>query len=127
MIDNNDLTTVVVHRGVLVRGPATAEYYTSQPAPTQWLAVGLVSTHPSTRACPRLQQLLVGTGRTETSAVSALWERLTMPAPAAHSQPQPEPFLSVSDLVEMVEKSIGGMADEGLEAMEPVSIRYTLR
>ncbi|HEU4793741.1 MAG TPA: hypothetical protein VFS96_08790 [Nitrolancea sp.] len=127
MFGNNDATTVIVHRGVLVRGPSTAEYYTSQPAPTQWLAVGLVSTHPATRECPRLQQFLVGTGRTEDSAVSALWDRLASPTPGSQPRPQRDPYLSASDLIEMVENSIGGMANEGLEAMEPVSIRYTLR
>jgi hypothetical protein len=127
MFDTNDVNRVVVHRGVLVRGPATAEYYTSQPAPTQWLAVGLVSTHPATRECPRLQQFLVGTGRTEDSAVSALWDRLASPTPVSRSRPQRDPYLSPSDVADMVEKSIGGMVDDCFDAMEPVSIRYILR
>lgn len=127
MIGTDDGAAVVVHRGVLVRGPATAEYYTSQPAPTQWLAVGLVSTHPVTRGCPRLQQFLVGTGRTEDSAVNALWERLATHVPSSQLRHQRDPILSASDLVDMIEKSIGGMTDEGLSSIEPVSIRCTLR
>ncbi|CCF82628.1 hypothetical protein [Nitrolancea hollandica] len=127
MFDTSDVNVVIVHRGVLVRGPATAEYYTSQPAPTQWLAVGLVSTQPATRDCPRLQQFLVGTGRTEDSAVSALWDRLASPGPVPRSRPQCDPYLSPSDVADRVEKSIGGMMDDGFDAMEPVSIRYVLR
>ncbi len=127
MFDTNDVNRAVVHRGVLVRGPATAEYYTSQPAPTQWLAVGLVSTHPATRNCPRLQQFLVGTGRTEDSAVSALWDRLASSTPISQPRPQRDPYLSPSDVADRVEKSIGGMVDDGFDAMEPASIRYVLR
>ena len=118
MVGNDDGTTGVVHRGVLVRGPARAEYYTSQPAPTQWLAVGLVSTHPATRACPRLQQLLVGTGRTEDAAVNALWERLAVSIPGSPPSPQFEPILTAENLLEWEETRIGGMTDECLERID---------
>jgi hypothetical protein len=71
------VATVVVRSGVLARGHRVAEYYTSQPAPTQWIAVGLVSTlkMPGQRS-RRLAQMLVGTGQTEAAAVRVLWERL---------------------------------------------------
>lgn len=66
-----------VHTGVLGYGCAVAEYYTSQPAPTQWLAIGVVSIHSEDRRGGRAKQLLVGTGRTESTAVGSLWDRLT--------------------------------------------------
>ena len=45
------------------------EYYTLQPAPTQWVAVGRRISPVWTRS------LVVGTGRTEDAAVANLWER----------------------------------------------------
>lgn len=127
MRGNDDVTTVVVHRGVLVRGPAMAEYYTSQPAPTQWLAVGLVSTHPVARTCPQLQQLLVGTGRTEDAAVNALWERSAVPEPGSQPRAQPEPVLTAADLLERVEMIVGDLTADRLHPVEPVSSRGTIQ
>jgi hypothetical protein len=76
MIGTSEVTPEVAHRGVLARGCVVAEYYTSQPAPTQWLAIGLVSTYSDDHRDVRSKQLLVGTGRTETVAVKSLWDRL---------------------------------------------------
>lgn len=84
----------VVRRGLLLHGRTLAEYYTSQPALTQWLAIGMVSIYSEGRRDERMTQLLVGTGRTETAAVGSLWDRLTAlpsaapPAPAGDSDPQ---------------------------------------
>ena len=46
------------------------EYYTLQPAPTQWVAVGRAVTSADYVVGPR--SLLVGTGRTEEAAVRDL-------------------------------------------------------
>ena len=79
-----------VRKDVLGYGCAVTEYYTSQPAPTQWLAIGLVSIHSEDRSDIRGKQLLVGTGRSETAAVGSLWDRLTtlpLAQPAAMGLP----------------------------------------
>lgn len=62
-----------VRGGVLRTGSAIARYYTAQPAPTQWIAVSTVNFtgDPSRPAC-----LLVGNGRTELEALTALRHRL---------------------------------------------------
>jgi hypothetical protein len=66
----------VVRSGLLLHGRTLAEYYTSQPAPTQWLAIGVVSTYPEDPGDDRSKQMLVGAGRTEIAAVASLWDRL---------------------------------------------------
>lgn len=66
----------MVCSGLLLHGRILAEYYTSQPAPTQWLAIGVVSIYPIDPGDDRSKQMLVGTGRTETAAVVSLWDRL---------------------------------------------------
>ncbi len=90
-----DVIPGAVSRGVLGRGCAIAEYYTTQPAPTQWLAIGVVSIHSDDPSGSRMKQLLVGAGRTESAAVGSLWDRLTtlalaQPAAAALSSPVPD-------------------------------------
>ena len=54
-------------------GNCSCRYYTSQPAPSQWVAVG-VTTAEETASSER-HRMLVGTGRTETAAVRALRRR----------------------------------------------------
>jgi hypothetical protein len=77
MLGESKAPIVVIHRGVMTRGQTMAEYYTSQPAPTQWIAVGFVSTQKiPPQLSPHLPWLLVGTGRTEDTAINDLWERL---------------------------------------------------
>lgn len=61
--------TDAVGRGVLTVRHYQADFYTSQPAPTQWVAVGVVR---DTRALPSeagKPRLLVGTGRSEQAAI----------------------------------------------------------
>ncbi len=94
MIVEPEVIPGAVNRGVLGRGCAIAEYYTTQPAPTQWLAIGLVSIHSDDPSGSRLKQLLVGAGRTESAAVGSLWDRLTtlvlaQPVAARLSSPVP--------------------------------------
>jgi hypothetical protein len=69
-------TTVVTHRGVLVQGQLSVEYYTSQPAPTQWIAVGLVPARIALGAGHQPARMLVGSGQTEDVAVTELSLRL---------------------------------------------------
>lgn len=56
----------------MVRGHG-CHYYTRQPAPTQWIAVGITSESSATIEVNR--RLLVGTGRSETAAVRSLRRR----------------------------------------------------
>ncbi len=85
-------TTVVMHRGVLVQGQLSVEYYTSQPAPTQWIAVGLVPARNTLGAGHQPAQMLVGSGQTEDVAVTELSFRLARleavapPCPADYSR-----------------------------------------
>ena len=76
MIGKRESATVVMHRGVLAQGQLSVEYYTSQPAPTQWIAVGLVSARTSSGPIHEPRRLVVGTGVTEQTAVDALARRL---------------------------------------------------
>lgn len=81
-------TTIVMHRGVLVQGQLSVEYYTSQPAPTQWIAVGLVPARITLGAGHQPAQMLVGSGQTEDVAVTELSLRLArLEAVAPHCPP----------------------------------------
>ncbi len=80
-------TTVVMHRGVLVQGQLSVEYYTSQPAPTQWIAVGLVPARIALGAGHQPAQMLVGSGQTEDVAVTELSIRLARLEAVAPSRP----------------------------------------
>lgn len=66
----------IVRRSVLNLGAMYVEYYTSQPAPTQWIAVGLLKGRADGPAHSLPTSLVVGSGRTEQLAVTALRERL---------------------------------------------------
>jgi hypothetical protein len=76
MVDGFEVAAVVSYRGILDRSGIVAEYYTSQPAPTQWIAVGLVSARTSSAPVQEPRRLVVGTGMTEQIAVDALAHRL---------------------------------------------------
>lgn len=92
MVLKPEIIPGAVHSGVLGRGCVIAEYYTIQPAPTQWLAIGVVSIYAGDCSGSQMQQLLVGAGRTESTAVGSLWDRLsTLPLaqPAAMGLPSP--------------------------------------
>ena len=47
-------------------------YYTNQPSPGQWVAIGITAPTETTDPAPRL---LVGTGRTEIAAIRSLHRR----------------------------------------------------
>lgn len=61
--------TEIVHQGTFTVGAVTVSYLTSNPAPTQWVAVGVVAG----------ARMLVGTGPSETAAVTALADRCRQP------------------------------------------------
>ena len=56
-------------------GEGRLSYYTSQPAPTQWIAVGVLTASSDVLGVPR-RRLLVGAGRDETAAIAALQRRV---------------------------------------------------
>ena len=62
-------------RRTITIGPFTIRYYVEQPAPTQWVAVGVASLSPSGGRRP-ISGLVVGTGRSEAQAVNDLKARL---------------------------------------------------
>jgi hypothetical protein len=72
--------------GGLIRSPdgtCVIRYHVDQPAPNQWVAVGLVSTGVGDAA--GAQWLVVETGATEAAAVSALRQRCPRStAPSVH-------------------------------------------
>lgn len=76
MVAGFEVAAVVSHRGMLDQSGVVAEYYTSQPTATQWIAVGLVSARTSAGPVHEPRRLLVGTGMTEQIAVDALARRL---------------------------------------------------
>ncbi|HET7037272.1 MAG TPA: hypothetical protein VFI42_16420 [Thermomicrobiaceae bacterium] len=55
----------IVRRGTFTAGALSVSYYTSNPAPTQWVAVGVVSG----------ARMLVGTGPSEAAAIGDLAAR----------------------------------------------------
>jgi hypothetical protein len=86
------VNTAEAHAGRLARffqrdsGPACAiDFYTLQPAPTQWVAVGRPVTTDGRRP------LLVGTGTTEEAAVLDLRGRCPHGEPAMHVLMRREP------------------------------------
>ena len=81
------VSTAEAHAGRLARlfqrsgGPTCAiDFYTTQPAPTQWVAVGRPVVAGGRRP------LLVGTGSTEDAAILDLQGRCSAGEPAMHVQ-----------------------------------------
>lgn len=72
--DQHHLPSHAVHHGVMAKGNWAADYYTSQPDPGCWIAVGLVA--PLDTATPVLRRMLVREGRAEDNAINALWIRV---------------------------------------------------
>ena len=65
-----------IHRGNIVVAGQSFEYYTLQPAPMQWVAVGVMPLDDQTAQMDTTHRMLVGNGTTEDEAVAALRERL---------------------------------------------------
>lgn len=84
-----DLPPHAVHHGVMAQGNWAVDYYTSQPDPSHWIAVGLVA--PLEGGHPGLRRLLVGQGCTEDEAIHALWVRIAELSGDSHFTVFPEP------------------------------------
>ena len=64
----------------VVPGEGRLTYYTTQPSPTQWVAVGVLTSARDVDREPH-HRLVVGNGRTEAAAIAALRRRIaTLPA-----------------------------------------------
>lgn len=101
-----EAATVVMHRGVLVHGQLSVEYYTSQPAPTQWIAVGLVPARTTLGTGYQPAQMLVGSGRSEDVAVKELSFRLArLEAVALHCPAESGREYAASQEPELVARS----------------------
>ncbi len=70
-----DVLPQAVHHGVMAKGNWGADYYTSQPDPSRWIAVGLAA--PLDTGSPVLGRMLVGEGSTEDEAINSLWVRVS--------------------------------------------------
>jgi hypothetical protein len=73
--DGRQLPDGAGHQGIITTDGLTADYYTSQPAATQWIAVAVVVSVDAGRATSS-PRMLVGNGSTEESAVTDLEQRL---------------------------------------------------
>jgi hypothetical protein len=71
-----ELPPHAIHHGVIVEGSFVADYYTSQPAPSQWIAVGVVRPCDEQLSSHRLRRMLVGDGLTADDAMAALRTRI---------------------------------------------------
>jgi hypothetical protein len=68
-----DQTLGRIHEpGVSYEDGDDCSYYTNQPAPGQWVAIGITPLNETSGESPTL---LVGTGRTELAAIRALHRR----------------------------------------------------
>lgn len=77
---------VIVHRGILQISGSITRYFTSQPAVTQWVAVGLESPIEDQGDL----RVIVGSGRTEDDAIFDLRSRLARGRPhGERSTPAP--------------------------------------
>jgi hypothetical protein len=89
--DGHEVPPGYGHRGILYRGAVVAEYYTSQPAATQWVAVA-VTTVVVADGRSQGHGLVVGIGRTEDGAVDDLEQRLSAGAtPPPRADPASRP------------------------------------
>lgn len=59
----------IVSEGSLRSGPARLNYYTTTPSPSQWVAIGVVSTLPGRPKPSPGRRLLVGNGDSELGAM----------------------------------------------------------
>lgn len=66
---------VVDGRGELAGRYVWLEYYTTEPAPGSWVAVGAVTRRAASGVPPRALRMLVGAGRSEAQAVDDLSRR----------------------------------------------------
>ncbi len=63
-------------RGILYGGGSAIDYYTSQPSPSQWIALSVVPLLPAFDSGDVTRCVLVGVGKTEDVAIDSLRLRL---------------------------------------------------
>jgi hypothetical protein len=73
---HSEESEIIVNRGVCNADPLTVNYTTRQPAPTQWIAVGVVSRADGVGTHAHVPGMLVRAGGAEDGAVRNLSERL---------------------------------------------------
>ena len=76
MLKSSYVNDVDIHRAYITGCNYVVDFYVSQPAPMQWVAVGVMVERTSDGFTSRFPSLFVGTGRTEEAAIVALAERL---------------------------------------------------
>jgi hypothetical protein len=62
----------VVSQGTLRKGSARVDYYTTTPAPSQWIAVGVLFISSIHDGDDEQRSLIVGNGTTERQAIADL-------------------------------------------------------
>lgn len=70
-------------------GDLSVEYYTRQPSPGQWVAIGTIAGSMLDNVAPVLPSMLVGTGVTEYAAIEQLRARLLELSPTRGEISQP--------------------------------------
>lgn len=73
--------TEISNRGILSSGTLVADYYTAEPSPDKWIAVGTVMFWPVRDAGGVPKWMLVGQGRNERQAVDDLHVRMSKSIP----------------------------------------------
>lgn len=94
---HHELPSHAIHHGVMAQRSYAADYYTSQPDPGHWIAVGLAA--PVDPECSHLRCMLVGEGHTEDEAIHALWVRIAELADGDHITVVPEHLVHREDTV----------------------------
>lgn len=79
----------------MAQGSYAADYYTSQPDPGHWIAVGLAA--PVDPECSHFRRMIVGEGHTEDEAIHALWVRIAELGGGDHITVFPEHFVHRED------------------------------
>ncbi len=68
-------------RGILSDGALVAHYYTAEPSPDRWIAVGTIMFWPQPQRSGSPRWMLVGSGRSQREAVADLRVRLRQDEP----------------------------------------------
>lgn len=76
---------------LLIEHTAIVQYYTDEPSPSQWVAIGMVLPLARLAAWGEERRLLVGCGRSEAAAIEDLAFRLAELLPAADPPPEMPP------------------------------------
>jgi len=96
-VDGRQSGDVVASRGTIVQAGRAIDYYTTQPSAGQWIALGVVPLLPDIDGDDATHRVVVGTGRTEETAVDSLRERATPILSTATTFPIADPFIPTSE------------------------------